>query len=134
MLSFERPATYADSSRIEISDGYSSGWQPQGNRNVIPSLSGLAVYLSLVGTKPLSQAVCLQHITAGTEDLIVMDYEALKDQWSEVEDRDGIRLSWNTFPSSRMVSVRDGSCINVADHYERKLRGSLCLSEPSIPP
>lgn len=32
-----------------------------------------------------------------------MDYEALKDQWSEVEDRDGIRLSWNTFPSSRMV-------------------------------
>ena len=32
-----------------------------------------------------------------------MDYEALKDQWSEVEDRDGVRLSWNTFPSSRMV-------------------------------
>ena len=32
-----------------------------------------------------------------------MDYEALKDQWSEVEDRDGIRLSWNTFPSTRMV-------------------------------
>ena len=34
-----------------------------------------------------------------------MDYEALKDQWSEVEDRDGIRLSWNTFPSSRMVKL-----------------------------
>lgn len=32
-----------------------------------------------------------------------MDYEALKDQWSDIEDRDGIRLSWNTFPSSRMV-------------------------------
>lgn len=32
-----------------------------------------------------------------------MEYEALKDSWSEVEDRDGIRLSWNTFPSSRMV-------------------------------
>lgn len=32
-----------------------------------------------------------------------MEYETLKDQWSEVEDRDGIRLSWNTFPSSRMV-------------------------------
>lgn len=31
------------------------------------------------------------------------DFEALKDQWSDVEDRDGIRLSWNTFPSSRMV-------------------------------
>lgn len=34
-----------------------------------------------------------------------MDYEALKDQWSDVEDRDGLRLSWNTFPSSRMVRV-----------------------------
>lgn len=32
-----------------------------------------------------------------------MDFEALKDQWSDVEDRDGVRLSWNTFPSSRMV-------------------------------
>ena len=32
-----------------------------------------------------------------------MDYEALKDQWSEVEDRDGIRLSWNCIPSTRMV-------------------------------
>jgi protein transport protein SEC23 len=31
------------------------------------------------------------------------DFEALKDQWSDVEDRDGVRLSWNTFPSSRMV-------------------------------
>ncbi|CAF9926584.1 GTPase-activating protein S23 [Imshaugia aleurites] len=35
-----------------------------------------------------------------------MDYEALKDQWSEVEDRDGIRLSWNTFPSTRMEASR----------------------------
>ena len=32
-----------------------------------------------------------------------MDYEALKDQWSEVEERDGVRLSWNVFPSTRMV-------------------------------
>jgi hypothetical protein len=32
-----------------------------------------------------------------------MDIEALKEQWSEVEDRDGVRLSWNVFPSSRMV-------------------------------
>jgi hypothetical protein len=36
-----------------------------------------------------------------------MDFEALKDQWSDVEDRDGIRLSWNTFPSTRMVSDGD---------------------------
>ncbi|OXV07242.1 hypothetical protein Egran_04993 [Elaphomyces granulatus] len=35
-----------------------------------------------------------------------MDYEALKDQWSDVEDRDGVRLSWNTFPSSRMEASR----------------------------
>jgi hypothetical protein len=34
-----------------------------------------------------------------------MDYEALKDQWSDVEYRDGIRLSWNTFPSTRMVGL-----------------------------
>lgn len=32
-----------------------------------------------------------------------MDHEALKEQWSEIEDRDGLRLSWNVFPSSRMV-------------------------------
>ncbi|KAI9824482.1 MAG: GTPase-activating protein S23 [Phylliscum demangeonii] len=35
-----------------------------------------------------------------------MDYEALKEQWSEIEDRDGVRLSWNTFPSSRMEASR----------------------------
>ncbi|KAL5120063.1 GTPase-activating protein S23 [Pleosporales sp. CAS-2024a] len=34
------------------------------------------------------------------------DFEALKDQWSHVEDRDGVRLSWNTFPSSRMEASR----------------------------
>jgi hypothetical protein len=34
---------------------------------------------------------------------LAMDYEALKEQWSEVEDRDGVRLSWNVLPSSRMV-------------------------------
>lgn len=33
-----------------------------------------------------------------------MDYEALKEQWGEIEERDGVRLSWNVFPSSRMVS------------------------------
>ena len=38
-----------------------------------------------------------------------MDYETLKDQWSEVEDRDGVRLSWNTFPSTRMVRSNPGT-------------------------
>ena len=33
-----------------------------------------------------------------------MDYENVKEQWSEIEDRDGVRLSWNVFPSTRMVS------------------------------
>jgi protein transport protein SEC23 len=37
------------------------------------------------------------------------DFEALKDQWSDIEDRDGVRLSWNTFPSSRMVGPARGS-------------------------
>ncbi len=36
---------------------------------------------------------------------IYMAYETLKEQWSDVEERDGVRLSWNTFPSSRMVSA-----------------------------
>lgn len=44
-----------------------------------------------------------------------MDYEALKDQWSEVEDRDGIRLSWNTFPSSRMVKLILSLVVDFAD-------------------
>ncbi|RMJ03416.1 Protein transport protein SEC23 [Fusarium euwallaceae] len=35
-----------------------------------------------------------------------MDYETAKEQWGEVEDRDGVRLSWNTFPSSRMEASR----------------------------
>lgn len=36
-----------------------------------------------------------------------MDYETAKEQWGEVEDRDGVRLSWNTFPSSRMVAFNE---------------------------
>lgn len=52
-----------------------------------------------------------------------MDYEALKDQWSDVEDRDGIRLSWNTFPSSRMVCIsflfRARHLLNVAQEASR---------------
>lgn len=39
----------------------------------------------------------------------VMDFDALKDQWNDIEERDGIRLSWNTFPSSRMVSEMSGA-------------------------
>lgn len=47
-----------------------------------------------------------------------MDYEALKEQWSEVEDRDGVRLSWNVFPSSRMASNIFASCISLTtNHY-----------------
>ncbi|KAL5449288.1 hypothetical protein PMIN05_001330 [Paraphaeosphaeria minitans] len=52
------------------------------------------------------------------------DYEALKDQWSDIEDRDGIRLSWNTFPSSRMVWFCDsGLTIWNANTLGRKHRG-----------
>lgn len=46
----------------------------------------------------------LPHTTAR-----MADYEALKDSWSEVEDRDGVRLSWNVWPSSRMVSLNIGA-------------------------
>lgn len=44
------------------------------------------------------------------------DYEALKDQWSDIEDRDGIRLSWNTFPSSRMVGPSSPAALRNADY------------------
>jgi protein transport protein SEC23 len=39
-------------------------------------------------------------------DARAIDYDALKEQWSDVEERDGIRLSWNTFPSTRMEASR----------------------------
>lgn len=35
-----------------------------------------------------------------------MDFEALKEQWTDMEERDGARLSWNTLPSSRMEASR----------------------------
>jgi hypothetical protein len=41
------------------------------------------------------------------------DYEGLKEQWSEIEDRDGVRLSWNTFPSSRMVRSSE-ACVLIS--------------------
>lgn len=44
-----------------------------------------------------------------------MDYEALKEQWGEVEDRDGIRLSWNVFPSSRMVRPPPIAAVTAGD-------------------
>lgn len=50
-----------------------------------------------------------------------MDYEALKDQWSEIEDRDGIRLSWNTFPSTRMVRLQ-AEIMNMLPTLNRKHR------------
>lgn len=43
-----------------------------------------------------------------------MDYEALKEQWSDVEERDGVRLSWNVFPSSRMVRTALQPCVPCA--------------------
>ena len=53
-----------------------------------------------------------------------MDYDALKDQWSEVEDRDGIRLSWNTFPSTRMVSIVFTDFPDTADPCEGSFSAS----------
>lgn len=63
-----------------------------------------------------------------------MDYEALKEQWSDIEDKDGIRLSWNTFPSSRMVRLLfvdlDKELFLTASLY-RKLRDWLSPLELS---
>lgn len=35
-----------------------------------------------------------------------MDMEQLKDQWLAAEEQDGVRLSWNVFPSNRLESSR----------------------------
>jgi protein transport protein SEC23 len=35
-----------------------------------------------------------------------MDYDTLKDQWQQIEERDGLRMSWHVFPSSRMEASR----------------------------
>lgn len=47
-----------------------------------------------------------------------MDYETLKEHWSEVEDRDGVRLSWNVFPTSRMVSTQNHITRHMAKGFE----------------
>lgn len=57
-----------------------------------------------------------------------MDFDALKDQWNEVEDRDGVRLSWNVFPSTRMVSERPALWLQTLIRL-RKHRGSLSRLE-----
>jgi hypothetical protein len=63
------------------------------------------------------------------------DFEALKDQWSDIEDRDGVRLSWNTFPSSRMVGARPRELIaRSADQSCRKRRASWCPLAPCTRP
>jgi hypothetical protein len=48
-----------------------------------------------------------------------MDFEQLKEQWSQMEDRDGVRLSWNVFPSSRMV----GSVVRMVNSMDSWLTG-----------
>lgn len=49
-----------------------------------------------------------------------MDFEAVKDQWNEVEDRDGVRLSWNVFPSTRMVKKMTHASIKSLMHYRKR--------------
>ena len=65
-------------------------------------------------------------------DLINMDYEMLKEQWSDVEDRDGIRLSWNVIPSTRMVCVHAMKPGVLHSQTSRKHRGLSYLSVLSI--
>ena len=68
---------------------------------------------------PLSHQDLLPDCRTAGGSLLKMDYESLKGQWSEIEDRDGVRLSWNTFPSSRMV----GCASNI--EYDGKLTSVL---------
>jgi hypothetical protein len=55
--------------------------------------------------KPLARRIKHIYLRYLARASFTMDIEALKEQWSEIEDRDGLRLSWNVFPSSRMVCL-----------------------------
>lgn len=59
-------------------------------------------------------------------------YEALKDSWAEVEDRDGVRLSWNVFPSTRMEASRLVVPIAVATTPLKELGKPLLQYEPVV--
>src|SRR2546423_15633983 len=45
-----------------------------------------------------------------------MDFEAVTEKWGEIGDRDGVRLSWNAFPSSRMVCKFE-LCVDQSFHF-----------------
>jgi len=60
----------------------------------------------------------------------VVDYETLKEQWGEIEDRDGVRLSWNTFPSSRMVCCASHATLG---HGANVAAGSVKISRYGEP-
>jgi len=51
-----------------------------------------------------------------------MDFDALKEQWNDIEERDGIRLSWNTFPSSRMVREDHSMLLSRSDTEQEASR------------
>ena len=88
---------------------------------------------SVAGGLPRKKCSCVATLIIWLNSQVNMDYEALKDQWSEVEDRDGVRLSWNTFPSSRMVFSHAQELYLVdCSSVLRKLQGLSYLLEPSI--
>lgn len=59
-----------------------------------------------------------------------LDYEALKEQWSDIEERDGVRLSWNVFPSSRMVSSANRASRFVTKSDQTDLTGGFPPRSP----
>jgi len=66
-----------------------------------------------------------------------MEYEAPKGQWSEVEDRNGVKLSRNTFSSTRMVCMGKGSLELVSDLTVGSLQigcSRTHLTPPTSPP
>ncbi|KAK4919537.1 GTPase-activating protein S23 [Elasticomyces elasticus] len=56
-----------------------------------------------------------------------MDYDSLKEQWGDIEERDGLRLSWNVWPSSRMFDSQ-------VDLRARIWICPFCLQRNSLPP
>jgi len=82
--------------------------------------SSLLIIRSL--TNDLPSLTDLKGLSPQDYSAVKMDFDALKEQWNDIEERDGIRLSWNTFPSSRMVRVACAVLLFIADSKQEASR------------
>lgn len=65
----------------------------------------------------------MQHDIQQQPDLQQDDQQQRPFDYEDVEDRDGVRLSWNVFAGSRIESTRTVVPIAAVSHF-----GSICLT------